>query len=201
MRRRTDRDVAAFEARAPRYEVGRLGALHRDIADRTADLALAVRPTPSRVLDVGCGSGYLLRMLAARAPEAKMLVGVDPAARMIRVAQVTTNDERLRFSVGRAEELPFSDASFDLVVTTTSFDHWANQRAGLAECARVLAPGGGFVLADLFSWLLLPTLLVGHRGKARTRTRANRMLVAAGLHDLRWHRLYKLILQAVTATN
>jgi ubiquinone/menaquinone biosynthesis C-methylase UbiE len=67
MRRRTDRDVAAFEARAPRYEVGRLGALHRDIADRTADLALAVRPTPSRVLDVGCGSGYLLRMCGPRA--------------------------------------------------------------------------------------------------------------------------------------
>jgi hypothetical protein len=65
----------------------------------------------------------------------------------------------------------------------------------------VLAPGGGFVLADLFSWLLLPTLLVGHRGKARARTRANGMLVAAGLHDLRWHRLYKVILQAVTATN
>jgi hypothetical protein len=65
----------------------------------------------------------------------------------------------------------------------------------------VLAPGGGFVLADLFSRLLLPTLLVGHRGKARTKRRANGMLVAAGLDDPRWHRPYAVVLQAVTATS
>jgi len=41
-----------------------------------------------------------------------------------------------------AERLPWPAATFDLVVSTTSFDHWADQRAGLAECARVLAPGG-----------------------------------------------------------
>ena len=73
-----------------------------------------------------------------------MLVGVDPAAKLIRIAPVMTNDERLRFSVGRAEQLPFSDACCDLVVATTSFDHWASQR---------------------------------------------------------WHRLYKVVLQAVAETN
>jgi ubiquinone/menaquinone biosynthesis C-methylase UbiE len=86
------------------------------------------------------------------------------------------------------------------VVSTTSFDHWTDQRAGLAECARVLAPGGCLVLADLFSELLLPTLLAGRRGKARTRRRATRLLTAAGLHSPRWHRLYAVIIQAVTAT-
>jgi SAM-dependent methyltransferase len=44
------------------------------------------------------------------------------------------------------EVLPFPEGSFDLVVSTTSFDHWADQRAGLRECARVLAPGGWLVL-------------------------------------------------------
>jgi ubiquinone/menaquinone biosynthesis C-methylase UbiE len=86
------------------------------------------------------------------------------------------------------------------VVSTTSFDHWADQRAGLAECARVLAPGGCLVLADLFSALLLPTLLAGRRGKARTRRRAARLLTAAGLHAPRWRRLYAVIIQAVAAT-
>jgi ubiquinone/menaquinone biosynthesis C-methylase UbiE len=62
-----------------------------------------------------------------------------------------------------ASRLPWPAATFDLVVSTTSFDHWADQRAGLAECARVLAPGGCLVLADLFS-VLLPTLLAGRRG-------------------------------------
>jgi hypothetical protein len=47
------------------------------------------------------------------------------------------------------------------VISTTSFDRWADQRAGLAQCARALAPGGCLIQADLFSALLLPTLLDG----------------------------------------
>lgn len=85
-------------------------------------------------------------------------------------------------------------------VSTTSFDHWADQQAGLAECARVLAPGGCLVLADQFSVLLLPTLLAGRRGQARTRRRAAHLLTAAGLRAPQWHRLYAVIIQAVTAT-
>jgi SAM-dependent methyltransferase len=85
------------------------------------------------------------------------------------------------------------------VVSTTSFDHWADQGAGLAECARVLAPGGRLVLADQFSLLLGPTLLAGRRGKARTRARASRLVAAAGFRDLRWHRVHAVIIQAVTA--
>jgi hypothetical protein len=69
----------------------------------------------------------------------------------------------------------------------------------LAQCARVLAPGGCLVLADLFSALLLPTLLVGHRDKARTKRRATGLLTAAGWHSPQWHRLYTVIIQAVTA--
>ena len=102
--------------------------------------------------------------------------------------------------VGTAEQLPWPDRTFDLVVSTTSFDHWADQRAGLAQCARVLAPDGCLVLADLFSVLLLPTLVAGRRGKARTKRRATQLLMAAGLHSPQWHRLYTAIIQAVTAT-
>ena len=83
---------------------------------------------------------------------------------MIQVGRDAAADDRLRFVVGTAERLPWPAACFDLVVSTTSFDHWADQRAGLAECARVLAPGGSLVLADLFS-VLLPTLLAGRRGR------------------------------------
>src|SRR5262249_30342394 len=82
------------------------------------------------------------------------------------------------------ERLPYPDGVFDLVASTTSFDHWADQRAGLGECARVLVPGGHLLLADLFSPWLVPTLLGGRRGKARTRQRARRLLSAAGVKDL-----------------
>ena len=66
------------------------------------------------------------------------------------------------------------------MVSTTSFDHWSDQRAGLAECVRVMRPGGWLVLVDQFSYLLAPSLLAGRRGKARTKRRANRLLGPVG---------------------
>jgi len=161
---------------------------------------VSVHPAPGRVLDVGCGTGYLPRLLAQRCPQASELAGIDPAPAMIEAAEQAAGDQRLRFTVGAAERLPYPDGAFDLVVSTTSFDHWAGQRAGLGECARVLAPGGHLVLADLFSPLLRPTLLAGRRGKARTRRRASQLLIAAGFTGLAWHDLYAVIIKAVTAT-
>jgi ubiquinone/menaquinone biosynthesis C-methylase UbiE len=195
-----DRDVAAFGERAQRYDEGWLGQLHHQIAERTADLALDFVPAPRRILDVGCGTGYLLGRLAARIPQAEVLAGIDAASAMIEVARGAATDDRLRFVEGIAERLPWPAASFDLVVSTTSFDHWADQRAGLVQCARVLAPDGCLVLADMFSTLLLPTLVAGRRGKARTKRRTTQLLTAAGLRSPQWHRLYALIIQAVTAT-
>jgi ubiquinone/menaquinone biosynthesis C-methylase UbiE len=178
--------------------------MHREIADRTADLALSAPDgmgAPQRILDVGCGTGYLLRLLADRCPNALALVGVDPAPAMVRVAEAAATDQRLRFYAGVvAEHLPFPNGSFNLVVSTTSFDHWSDQAAGLAECARVLAPAARLVLVDQFSVLLAPTLLFGRRGKARTRRRTDRLLNVAGLRPLSWDRLYAVVIQAVVAT-
>ncbi len=196
-----DRDVAAFGERADGYDAGWRGRMHHQIAERTADLALTCVPAPGRILDVGCGTGYLLGQLAARAPQAEVLAGIDAAPAMVAVARRAAADGRLRFMVGTAERLPWPAATFDLVVSTTSFDHWADQRAGLAECARVLAPGGSLVLADQFSLLLLPTLLAGRQDHARTRRRATRLVRAAGLRSPHWHRIYAGIIQAVTAVS
>jgi ubiquinone/menaquinone biosynthesis C-methylase UbiE len=194
------RDVAAFDDRALGYEQGWRGRMHHDIAGRAAELAVSVHAAPRRVLDIGCGTGYLLRLLAERCPQATELAGIDAAPSMIGAAERAADDLRLRFTVGAAERLPYPDGGFDLVVSTTSFDHWSDQQAGLGECARVLAPGGHLVLADVFSPLLMPTSLAGRRGKARTPRRASQLLVSAGFHDLAWHDLYALIIKAVTAT-
>jgi ubiquinone/menaquinone biosynthesis C-methylase UbiE len=153
-----------------------------------------------RILDVGCGTGYLLRQLAARCPQAAGLAGIDPAPTMIEVAATAATDDRLRFAAGGAEKLPWPAGTFDLVVSTTSFDHWADQQAGLTECARVMVPGGTLVLADQFSAWLLPTLLAGRRGKARTQRRATRQVTTAGFRSPRWHDLYAVIIKAVTAS-
>jgi ubiquinone/menaquinone biosynthesis C-methylase UbiE len=195
-----DRDVAAFDERAPGYESGWRGRLHHEIADRSAGIASACAPAPDRVLDVGCGTGYLLRRLASLFPGAGTLDGVDAAPGMIQVARSAGTDPRLRFTVGTAEHLPYDDGRFDLVVSTTSFDHWRDQRAGLAECARVLRPGGQLVLCDQFSAWLLPTLTGSRRSKARTRRRATALLAAAGFTAPVWHDVYTVLIRAVTAT-
>lgn len=103
------------------------------------------------VLDVGCGTGRLLRAASIRWPQAR-LYGIDPAEQMISEAIRLTPSAT--FKVSTAESLPFSDQTFDLVMSSLSFHHWADQRKGLQEIARVLRPGGYFCLADLNSTLI-----------------------------------------------
>ena len=193
------RDLAAFDERASTYDQGRHARLHHEISARTAALAAATVTAPGRVLDVGCGTGYLLRLLARSYPNAIGLMGVDPAPTMVEVAEDTPHDARLGFAVAVAERLPHPDDTFDLVVSTTSFDHWSDQRAGLAECSRVMNPGGRLVLVDQFSLWLAPTMLFSRQGKARTQRQAARLLADAGFSSPEWHSLYAVIIKAVTA--
>jgi len=193
------RDLAAFDDRARSYDQGWRGRLHHVISDRTAALATATVAAPQHVLDVGCGTGHLLRALAGHYPEARALTGIDAAPNMIETAERITDDKRLTFTTAVAEHLPYDDASMDLVVSSTSFDHWSDQGAGLAECARVLRPGGHLVLVDQFSRWLIPTLAVSRRSKARTRSRAGSLLDRAGFDRPQWHNVCAIIINGAVA--
>lgn len=197
---RRDRDVEAFEQRAAGYERGVRGDLHREIVVRAIDLALRVEADPEAVLDVGCGTGQLLRGLSQRRAGRTRVVGVDPAPSMLETARVTEGAGGIALCLATAERLPFLEAAFDLVLTTTSFDHWADQRAGLGECHRVLRPGGHLLLADVFSPWLAVSGTVARRERARTRRRASALLRSCGFVSLRWQRLYTPVISAVTAT-
>jgi ubiquinone/menaquinone biosynthesis C-methylase UbiE len=132
-------------------------------------------------------------------PDAEHLVGIDPAPAMTATAASAEHrDARIEVSRGRAENLPVATEAIDLVATTTSFDHWADQRKGISECARVLRPGQPLVLCDLFSPVLMPTMWLGHRGKARTRGSATTVLHTAGFHSLTWHP--SMLIKTVVAT-
>jgi len=91
------RNVAAFDDRAPGYDQGWLGQLHHEIAQRTAAMAQAADRAPRGVLDVGCGTGYLLRLLVARYPESTELAGIDPAHNMIETASATASGGWIKF--------------------------------------------------------------------------------------------------------
>ena len=105
-------------------------------------------PDPHRVLDVGCGTGRLLRDAQLRFPDAQ-LVGVDISANMLSLA--ATASSRLVPIRGRAETLPFTSGVFDLVMATLTYPHWQDPAAGVAEIGRVLTDGGLFGLATLIT--------------------------------------------------
>lgn len=95
-----------------------------------------------RVLDVGTGEGQLARRAVAAGAE--LVVGADPTAAQLAVARERGGGPRYVRSA--AERLPFTDASFDAVVACLVFEHLADHRPAIAEVARVLAPGGRFLL-------------------------------------------------------
>lgn len=193
------RDVTAFDDRASRYDDGWLGQMHHRICNRVAEIAVEQVPDARRILDVGCGTGYLVARLAEKLPNAESLIGIDAAEAMIHVALQNRHDPRIAFAVATAERLPVA-SGFDLVVSSTSFDHWSNQLQGLRECARALDAGGQLVLCDLFSTLLVPTLLGTRREKARTRRRAMTLLAAAGFKQPSWYPVHTKLINAVSAT-
>ena len=99
-----------------------------------------------RILDVGCGTGALLKALLIPAYGVS-LWGVDPSASMLEIAR-----ERLGVAVGlvvgRGERLPFSSDQFSLVVSTNAFHYFRNPLEVLGEIWRVLRPGGKVVITN-----------------------------------------------------
>ena len=115
-------------------------------ATTSATLARLSVPPTGRVLDVGCGTGALLQQLARKFPQAT-LVGVDPVPEMLAVARgrVPSSTE---LREGWAEELPFEDNDFDVVVSCSMFHYVRQPVATLMELSRVLRPGGELIITD-----------------------------------------------------
>ncbi len=107
-------------------------------------LALAGDLHGRRVLDVGCGTGDLLRAAAQRSDG--LLVGVDFA--VARLARAAGGHRRIHLvQHDLAQPLPFASASFDVVFCTETLEHLKHPEACLAEIRRVLHPAGRLVVS------------------------------------------------------
>ncbi len=139
-------DIGHFDRWSSSYERSWMQRALFDPAHRaTLALAASLVPQPATILDIGCGTGKLLRRARTHWPDAQ-LIGVDPANGMVEMAKRLT--PIATFFQGAGEALPLADASVDLAMSTISFHHWRDQAAGVREIARVLRPGGVFVLVD-----------------------------------------------------
>lgn len=137
-----------FGAKAASYLTSEV---HAQGADLERLKAMAARLNPGRVLDLGCGAGHVSFALAHGG--ARRVTAYDPATEMLRVvaqaAAVRGHGERIETCAGVAEMLPFEAGTFDLVVSRYSAHHWVSVPRALAECARVVVPGGSLVIIDV----------------------------------------------------
>lgn len=183
IRRRYDREAERYDRRWSSY-------IHRSVERTLNRMELA---GSERILDVGCGTGALLAAILERHPNAH-LTGLDLSPAMLAAARRTLGGQA-RLVQGTVERLPFCDASFDRVVSSSSLHHWRWPVAALRELLRVVDPPGQIVLTDWCADFLTCRLL--HRwlrmfDRAYNRSYGAdalvRMLTEVGLEDTRAER-------------
>lgn len=102
----------------------------------------------SRVLDIGCGVGFVARYLNDR--YGVEVVGIDVDPEQISCAEeYSGQDKGLHFAVADATKLPFEDNHFDLVLSFMVIHHIGDWKRALAEVSRVLRPGGTYVFYEI----------------------------------------------------
>jgi SAM-dependent methyltransferase len=115
-------------------------------------LLLAKPQSGQTILDLGCGAGFDTLLAAETVGPSGKVIGIDMTPPMITKAR--TNAEILglpnvEFLLGRIEELPLPNASFDLVISNGVFNLCAEKPRVLSEVFRVLKPNGRFQMADI----------------------------------------------------
>lgn len=136
---------AQFGATAQSYVQSTTHASGDDLA-RMVELSGVT--AESRVLDVATGGGHTA---LAFAPHAGHVVASDLTAAMLQAAQafiLGKGAQNVSFQVADAEALPFADGEFDILTCRIAPHHFAAIRQAVREFARVLRPGGRFVLVD-----------------------------------------------------
>ena len=138
---RTKRYYERF-AETYEHERGGRGRYHDLVDDLEVELA-AQYVKGVDVLEVGCGTGLVLRRIA---PIARRAVGIDLSPAMLERARKRGLDVR----EASADELPFEDASFDVALSFKTLPHVPDLSRALSEMARVVRPGG-VLIAELYN--------------------------------------------------
>jgi len=193
-------DLAAGHRLAERLERRAKG--DAEVTARAAYLDLLEIQAGERVLEVGCGSGAVLRDVAGRLGPYGRAVGLDYSAALLAVARELAEQvglaDRIELREGDARALPFGDAEFDAVLAVTTLCHIPEAERAIDEIVRVTRPGGrvGVFARDTDS------MIITHPDRPLTRRivaansdyasvegwlgrRLPRLLTRAGLVDVR----------------
>jgi demethylmenaquinone methyltransferase/2-methoxy-6-polyprenyl-1,4-benzoquinol methylase/phosphoethanolamine N-methyltransferase len=143
-----DHAARVYDILAPLMTLGLERRYHRLVIQ-----TLALRGD-EQILDIGCGTGTLTRDIAAALTDKvrSRCTGLDAAEKMIAVARrKAAGIPNIHFDAAIAEHLPYESNSFDAAVSTFFFHHihFELKKKVLAETARVLKPGGRFIIVDV----------------------------------------------------
>lgn len=145
------------------------------------------------ILDVGCGGGRTIARLATLASKGKVF-GVDYSEESVATSRETNAQSivegRVDVRLASVSQLPFADATFDLVTAVETHYYWPNLPGDVRECRRVLKHGGKFlVIAETYrgrrnDWLFRPTMTLVLRASYLTPEQHRQLLVEAGFADV-----------------
>jgi SAM-dependent methyltransferase len=124
-------------------------ATHASGEDLERLIALAAPRRGERALDLGCGVGHTLGRIA---PLVAFAVGADATLEMLQAGRASVvSASNAAFAQSDATALPFAEATFHLVTCRSAAHHFSDAASAFREVARVLRPGGRFVLADNYA--------------------------------------------------
>lgn len=161
--RTLDHAAAVYDLFEPIVMLGRQAEYNRHIC------SLPDLEPYHRILDIGCGTGELTRLIADHldAGHGGVSIGIDAAAKMIRVADKKRGGPACRFETAAAESLPFGEGSFDGAVSSLFFHHvdLELKQQAFAEAFRVIKPGGKLIVADMHRPTTLLGALISHMSR------------------------------------
>jgi len=103
---------------------------------------------PVSVLDLGCGTGAVLRLLEERLHPDSTLTGADISEKILAAARSFSPNSRIHWNKIQPGRLPYGDASFDVLIMHTLLSHVPHTDLLLKEASRVLRPGGSLIVFD-----------------------------------------------------
>ena len=135
---------------------------------RPGGLALTARAvdycafaTGTDLVDVGCGTGITVEFL--RGTYGLNAIGIDPSAPILERGRQRNPD--LPLLEGSGEQLPFSAGTMDGIVVECALSVMADKQKALAECNRILVPGGRLIVTDLYARAATGTRRIGSYGR------------------------------------